>query len=407
MAFWRSVGWGLDPLFLTGLAVIAGYYGARGVKFFKAPQVVGYVVIGVVLNLLNIFDFDSVHRYDTVCSIALGFIGLGIGTELRWQTIRKLSRVIMTIVVFESFGATLIVGGLVYLVTRDLGLSLVLGALAAATAPAGTVDVLQEYQSKGPLTTILYAVVALDDAAALMIYGFFFPIVKALYAPGADFSLVHVLLVPAEEIFFSLLCGGLLGAAFAWLFKRVRKESDVLILGVASVFLCSGLAATFNLSLILANMALGMTLVNIAPFASRRAVQAMSGFTPPVYVLFFVLVGARLELLALPSMGFVGLLYIAGRTAGKWGGAYLGGCVAGAELVIRRFLGMGLFSQAGVAIGLALSFYNELAPLGGDAAALGLKAISIITATTFVVQIAGPPFVKKAIFAAGEARKTD
>ncbi len=407
MAFWREVGWGFNPLLLIGLAVFLGFYGARAIKILRAPQVVGYVLVGVVLNLGRIFDFDSVHQYTTLCNLALGFIGFGIGGQLRFSTVRRLSRVIFTVVAFESLGATVIVGGLVYGLTRDGPLALVLGALAAATAPAGTVDVLREYKAKGSLTTILYAVVALDDAASLIIYGFALPIVKMLYDPNAAGAWSSFIVVPLQEIFFSVLCGAGIGLATARLTRRLRNETDVLVLGVSVVFICSGIATTFGLSLILANMAMGLVLVNLAPFASRRAFEAMSGFTPPIYVLFFVLVGARLDLLALPAMGLVGLLYVVGRTLGKWGGAYAGARLAGAEPKVQRYLGMGLFSQAGVAIGLALSFYNELQPLGEQAAQLGFQAISIITATTFLVQMIGPPFVKKAIVAAGEAQKLD
>ena len=236
MAFWREIGWGFDPLLLVGLAVFLGFYGARVVKIFKAPQVVGYVLVGVALNLGRVFDFDSVHQYTTLCTLALGFIGFGIGGQLRFDTVRKLSRVIFTVVAFESLGATVIVAGLVYWLTRNAPLALVLGALAAATAPAGTVEVLREYKAKGSLTTILYAVVALDDAASLIIYGFTLPVVKILYDPNTAGAWTNYLLVPLEEIFFSVLCGSLIGAATSWLTRRLRNETDVLVLGVSMVF---------------------------------------------------------------------------------------------------------------------------------------------------------------------------
>jgi len=405
--FWQEVGWGLNPLLLIGLAVFLGFYGARGIKLFKAPQVVGYVLIGVLLNLINIFNFNSVNEYTTLCNIALGFIGFGIGGQLRLSTIRKLSKVIFTVVAFESLGATLIVGGLVYLVTHNLPLALVLGALAAATAPAGTIEVLREYKAKGPLTTILVAVVAMDDAVSLIIFGFTLPLVKILLDPQQSLPWISYIVLPLKEIGISILAGAGVGWVTAWLIKKIRNETDVLILGVSTVFICSGLAGSFGLSLILTNMAMGVAIVNRAPFASRRAFQAMSGFTPPIYILFFVLVGARLDLLTLPQMGWVGVVYLFGRTLGKWGGAFIGARLSGAGPTVEKYLGMGLFSQAGVAIGLALSFYNELLPLGGQAEQLGFQAISIITATTFVIQLFGPPFVKKAIISAGEAKQLD
>jgi NhaP-type Na+/H+ or K+/H+ antiporter len=402
-----QTGWNMDPLLLVGLAVFIGFFGARGAKYFKTPQVVGYVLIGVLFNLFRLFDFESAQHYEAICNLVLGFIGFGIGSELKVNTLKKLSNVIFTIVAFEAISTFLLVFGLLYLMTQNIALALVLGALASATAPAGTVDVLQEYKAKGSLTTILYAVVALDDAASLIIYGFVLSLVRVMYSPGGTAGVLGYLLMPLVEILLSIGCGVIFGLLVARLLKNVRKETDALVIGVSAVLLCSGVAATFHLSMILANMAMGMMLINLAPFASRRAFQAMKNFTPPMYILFFVLVGARLNLLELPQMGFIGLVYILARTAGKWAGAYIGATVSGAETKVRRYLGFGLFSQAGVAIGLALSFYNELSPLGPQAHQLGFQAVSIITATTIVVQLLGPPMVKKAIFSAGEATQND
>jgi Kef-type K+ transport system membrane component KefB len=261
--------------------------------------------------------------------------------------------------------------------------------------------VLWEYRSKGPLTTTVLGIVALDDGLSLVLYGFAIAFARALL-DGAPISLQSMLAQPLLEIAGALLLGGGMGYVTTRLLRRLDAREDLLALMIALILLVAGLAVWMHLPLILAEMALGVTLVNLAPNGSRSVFAIVKSVTPPIYILFFVLVGARLQVGLLPEMGLLGAIYILGRTAGKMGGAWSGASAVRADPVVQRYLGFALFSQAGVAIGLALAVAQEFQAASPEAQATGTLVVNVIAATTFVVQIVGPPFVKFAIARAGE-----
>jgi hypothetical protein len=271
------------------------------------------------------------------------------------------------------------------------------------------VDVLQEYRASGPLTTTIYAVVGLDDVVALLAFGFCLPLARNMLAGTHDFSVGSVLLVPLGEIGLSVAVGVGVGLVGSLLGRVLRTSAEMLILTLSMIFFCSGACIEWHLSLILANMAMAIVLVNAVPRLCGKMVAVLRDFSAPIYVVFFVLVGARLDAHYLKAMGLVGIAvgvaYIACRTAGKWLGSIFGARLGRAAPVVAKYAGFGLFSQAGVAIGLALAASTELAAIGSvEAARTGANIIAIITATTFIVQILGPPFLKYAIFRAGEAK---
>jgi NhaP-type Na+/H+ or K+/H+ antiporter len=399
-----------NPLLLIAVAGAVGLFAAMGARSLRSPQVVGYVVVGVVLGaVLKIIRPEQVVRMGTINAAALGIIGFIIGSELAWSKIRRLGRAIFSILMFESLGALVLVMLAVWFITGNWPLALILGALASATAPAGTVDVLQEYRASGPLTTTIYAVVGLDDVTALLAFGFCLPLARTMLAGTHDFSAASIVLVPLEEIGLSVAIGIGVGLVGALLGRLMRTGAEMLVLALSMVFLCSGLCDRWHLSLILANMAMAIVLVNAVPHLCGRMVAVLREFSAPIYVVFFVLVGARLDPHYLKAMGLVGVAaggaYVACRTVGKWLGSIVGGKLGRATPVVTKYIGFGLFSQAGVAIGLALATSSELARVGTEAArSTGADVIAIITATTFIVQIIGPPFLKHAIVKAGEAK---
>lgn len=394
----------LNVLLLAGICILAGTLGGEGIKRIKAPQVVGYIVIGVFLgssgfNLLKPVDIESMN---VIVSFTLGLIGFGIGRELQFEKLKSLGKSILSIVVFEAFGAFLLVAIGVSILTGSIATGLIFGALASATAPAATVDVLYEYKAKGPLTTTLLAVVGIDDAIALILYGFASTLAKSLISETATLSMMNVLVTPLLEIGGSILIGGAVGAAYALLTKRMRNPIKILTVTIGTVLLLSGITMSLQLSLILSNMTMGIMVANLAPVANRRIASILDNFSPPFYIFFFTLVGARLQISMLPQMGLIGIFYIFLRTAGKFSGTWFGAKISGATDSVKKYLGFALFSQAGVAIGLAISASHELAATGEKGAQLGQLAINVITATTFVVQLIGPPFVKYAIVKAKE-----
>jgi NhaP-type Na+/H+ or K+/H+ antiporter len=290
--------------------------------------------------------------------------------------------------------------------TKNIPLGILLGALSSATAPAATVDVLWEYRSKGPLTSTILAIVALDDGLALFLYGFAFSFANVLVA-GGELSIKIMLIQPLIEIFGSLLLGFLISLIVDQVSRWIKTKDDQLVVNFSAILLASGIAGYFDFSLILTNMAVGLTLTNLHPDRNESNFKVVKDFVPPIYIIFFLFVGARLQLSLLPSMGILGVLYVLGRTIGKWTGSYLGAVISKAPSVVKKYLGFALFSQAGVAIGLALDIYQHFGQFGPAGEHLGYTIINVIAATTLLVQIIGPPSVKFAISRAHEIPPKD
>jgi NhaP-type Na+/H+ or K+/H+ antiporter len=337
-----------------------------------------------------------------ISEIALGLIGFDMGSHLRISEIRKLGKSILFILLFEAFGAFTLVSAGVYAITQSLHTALIFGALASATAPAATVDVLAEYDAKGPLTTTLLAVVGMDDALALLLYSITAAFSAAMLSGGESPTLLEMLELPFIEIGGSILVGVVMGRILDIILHRMKNYHDAMSISVGFVLLVAGISIALDFSLILATMVLGMIVVNSSPEHGRHIHYTIEQAGPVIYVLFFTLVGARFQISTLPTMGLLGLIYILLRSGGKYLGARFGGTLGGAEPAVRNNLGFGLLSQAGVAIGLALASASRFSKFGEEGIALGMLIINVITATTFVVQIIGPIFVKLAITRAGE-----
>ncbi|MBN1418437.1 MAG: cation:proton antiporter [Planctomycetes bacterium] len=396
----------LNVLLILGLALFGGTVGGRIFQKIRIPQVVGYIVIGLIVGEsgLKLIPQDVVKALQPFSLFALGLIGFMIGGELRRETFRKYGRQFVTILLAEGIGAFLVVGllagAIVYLGTGSLstavGLGLLLGAISSATAPAATVDVLWEYKTSGPLTTAVLAIVALDDGLALFLFGFASSIAGTVLG-GDQVGLAVALGMPAYEIGGSLVLGLAAGLILNFILHAIREPDRMLAFSVGTVLLVSGLSMVLRLDLILAVMALGITIANAAPRRSLAAFELVQKFAPPIYVLFFVFVGARLRLSNMATwMWGVAIAYVLGRTGGKMLGAYAGAVWSKAERTVRRYLGLCLFSQAGVAIGLSILVGDRFSDYVSDI------VIVIITTTTFLVQIIGPPCVKLAVKKAGE-----
>lgn len=380
-----------------------GLAGGRLFERFGIPQVVGYIVMGVMLgdSVLHFLTVNTLDDLSPLTSIALAFIGFMVGGELKYSLFKKYGKQFFSILLSEGLLSMLLVSILTILLTKNIALGILLGALSSATAPAATVDVLWEYHSKGPLTSTILAIVALDDGLALFLYGFAFAFANTLVA-GGGLSFKIMVVQPLIEIFGSLLLGILISLILDRVLRWIKTRDDQLVINVAAIFLASGIAKYFDLSLILTNMAVGLTLSNLHPDRNESNFEIVKDFAPPIYIIFFLFVGARLQLALLPSMGILGILYVLGRTIGKWAGSFLGATISGAPHAVKKYLGFALFSQAGVAIGLALDIYQHFEKFGPPGEQLGRTVINVIAATTLLVQIIGPLSVKYAISKAGE-----
>ncbi|MFA5240409.1 MAG: cation:proton antiporter [Phycisphaerae bacterium] len=396
----------LDLLFLLGVAIFSGTIVGRVSQKLRIPQVVGYVIAGIIAggSVLNLIRADLISSLLPFNMFALGIIGFMIGGELKYETFRKYGKQFITILLAEGLFAFFIVSVLTFLVgilltgnlRASLAMGIVLGAISSATAPAATVDVLWEYKTRGILTRTILAIVALDDGLALLLYGFASSIAGGLLE-GGECNFVQSLIFPLWEIFGGIALGAAAGLLIIFLLKYIVEPARVLSMSIAVILAVMGLSAILKVEPILAAMVFGATLVNFRPRRSQPIFKLIEKFSPPVYVLFFVLVGARLQFSNVPFwMIAMAVVYVLGRTIGKMSGSWFGAYISHSPETVRKYLGMCLFSQAGVAIGLSIIASERF---GGD---FGEAIILIITSTTFLVQIIGPPCVKIGVKKAGE-----
>lgn len=398
----------IPVIMVVGIMTLAGFYSGKTMHYLRLPSIIGFMFVGVVLgpSVLNLLGEELKDGFGFITEIALGFVALSIGLELSFSALKKQGIGIILIIIAESFLAFAVVTAAVFLLTRNLPLALIFGSLAPASAPAGTVAVIQEYKAKGTLTKALYAVVGFDDGLAIIIFGFAFAIARSLLVQvngGAPENLWHLVASPLLEICLSFLVGVGIAVLYCLLARRLSERRETFILTFAVVLITLGICQLLHLSLILTNLVVGLVTVNTQPQGLTEKIKdELTEVIPLLFVLFFVLAGSNLHLALLPSLGLVGVVYIVSRSAGLMGGAWIGAVVGRAEPKIRKYLGMGILSQAGVAIGLSLVVKQALAPAGEWGARIGVLVITTITATSIIFEIVGPILCKIGLYKAGE-----
>ncbi len=407
---------------VIGFVIFIGFYFGKNMRYLKLPAIIGYMILGALLgpSFLHIFNDKLLDKLDFIPDLALGFVALSIGMELKLSTMKKLGKSIIYIILLESFGAFIMVGLAVYILTGNMPLSIIFASVAPASAPAGTVAVIKEYKARGSLTQALYAVVGFDDGLGIIIFGFALAVAKDILLTQTGDSSGNMLLTlfyPFKEIIISFLLGGFLAFIFSLVTKKMKDANNIFILITGLVMATIGLCEVLHLSLILTNMIIGMVLVNTQRTSLLGKInEKLSTFLPLLFLLFFSLAGAELHIKALPSLGIVGIVYFFARSIGLIGGARLGAILGGAEDKIRKYLGLGILSQAGVAIGLTLMVKQEFEGLGktikvingsnfttGDF--IGTSLITIVTATSILFEIVGPITTKIALKKAGEIKE--
>lgn len=398
----------LPPFLLAGVLIGLGFCMGKLARLVHLPSIIGYMAAGMFLgpSILNICSKGDIDNLDFITQMGLGFVAFAIGSELSIKALRSLGKSIGIIILTESFGAFIMVFLGLFLLTWNLPLALVFAAMAPASAPAGTVAVLREYRAKGKLTTALYAVVGFDDGLAIIIFAFAFTAAKTILqgrvSPVSDGAL-KTLWIPFKEIILSFIIGGGLGLVFSFLARKTKETSSLIILIFGTILFGCGLAELLHLSLILTNMMIGFVLVNLRKEdLIRKVADQMNQIMPLIFILFFSLAGAHLDLHAITALGIIGTIYIITRSAGLIGGAYIGGVIGKADKIIRKYLGLGILSQAGVAIGLALIAKSEFAGISPEAARIGSDVLVTVTATCILFEIVGPILTKVALKKAGE-----
>ncbi|NLG89607.1 MAG: cation:proton antiporter [Clostridiaceae bacterium] len=385
----------LTTLFYLALILLSGLIFGRAVKLFKLPNVTGYLLAGIILGpyCLKILSADMVTALELVSEMALAFIAFSIGSEFKLSYLKKVGTMVIVIAVVAASLAAILVTVSLIIIGVEFEIALLLGAIASATAPAATVMVIKQYNAKGPVTESLLSVVAIDDAVAIILFGLSTAVVNTMQHPGES-STVMSIAMPIIEIAGSLVSGALLGLLFTVPLKYFKKDSNRLIITTGFVFFASAIASMINLSPLLLCMSMGAVLVNISDSA-ESVFSLADRVTSPIYLMFFVVSGADLNISILPELGFIGIVYIVARFIGKVLGSYLGSAVTKAPAAVRKYLGLTLIPQAGVAIGLSLIASQSL-PMYAQ------SIRTVVLSATFVYELIGPVLTKVSLKKAGE-----
>ena len=404
----------MSALLCIAICLAVGLLMSRIVKLVHLPNVTGYLVggllIGPVLALIlgdthGLIKGEMLEGLKILTTLALGFIAFSIGGEFKLSAIKKIGGKVVTITFVQAFGAMLFVmGGLfiVHVIAPDLidvPTVLLLSAIATATAPAATLMVVKQYKARGPVTDALLPVVAFDDAIGLMLFSICFALAEAVGA-GKELTFVGAVLEPLKEIVLSISVGGAIGFLLGLMMRFFKSRANRLCLMLTAVLLGVALSELIHLSSLLTCMMIG------AVFANFRgdSVQILDGserWTPPLFMIFFVLSGVELDLTYVPLVGIVGVVYIVCRSLGKYFGAYLGGAVTKAQPNVKKYLGITLLPQAGVAIGMAQLVQSSLALSDGVKSAV----LTVVLTATLIYELVGPLLTKMALKKAGEVKE--
>ena len=404
LATTATEGEGLNIILLIGIAIFGGTIGARIFQRLHIPRIVGYVAIGIILGpLFGVISERTIQDLEPFNMFALGIIGFLIGGELKREIFVKFGGQVFSILLFEGLAACLLVGAMSFGIMwyfadwkTALAVAVVFGAICAATDPASTMSVLWEYKTRGPLTSMLTAIVALDDALALVLYTICVSVAGVIIGHG-EVGFFSALLRSFYEIAGSLTVGVGAGFLLNWILNRTDEPERVLIFSISSALLIIGVAITRELDVIISSMALGVTLTNLGSKRVLSSFALVHRFAAPVYVLFFVIVGARLNISGIgPQVGLLVAAYVIGSVVGKTTGAWWGAVRSKSVPTIRKYLGFCLYQQGTIAIALLLMATSRFE---GD---IRDTMLSVIIAGVFVLQLAGPMFVKIGAKKAGE-----
>ncbi len=387
----------MNILLALALAIAMGLVMSRVIKLINLPNVTAYLIAGLLVGpyVLNILTPEMNSSLAIISDVALGFIAYSIGSEFKLSYLKEIGVKPMVITAFEGCVASLFVFATLLIAGQPMPLCLALGAIAAATAPAATLMVVRQYRANGPVTRMLLPVVAMDDALGLMLYAIMMAIARTLVS-GEALSVMTLLVKPVGEIVGSLLLGVGMGLLLVYVLRFFHSRGNKLSLTIMMVFGAVGLSDMWGLSSLLVCMMIGATMVNLC-HDSPAMLEQCDRFTPPLFLLFFVLSGANLNLSVLPQVGLVGCCYVLARAIGKALGATMGAAVEKCDRNIIRYLGLTLIPQAGVAIGMARMSMGDL-PAYAD------TINAVVLSGTLIYELVGPVITKIALTKAGEIK---
>ena len=386
-----------NEVVVLGLLLLGGYIGGEAANVLKFPAVTGYIIMGIFLgpSILNFVPSHMIQDFTFIEALGLSLVALIIGGDLHFDTLKRIGHTVVIITMVQAFSTFIVVIlALKYILTLPIQTTLFLGAIASATAPAATVAVIKQYRAKGPLTDSLLAIVAMDDAACIILFALATAAVGVLNGGKEQgLSLIHISL-PLWEIGGSIALGIIMGTILTLILrKKIRQKHEMMIILIGAAFLFGEIAEIMGLSALLFNMTAGSTLVNLDP--NPLFFKCLEDIELPIFIVFFSLAGATLNLEILLKNWVIGLLFVLSRAVGKVGGVYIGGKVSGANKSIQKYLGFAMLPQAGVAIALALTIQTTYPDLAG-------LITSVVLASVAINELVGPLGTKFAVTSAGE-----
>ncbi|MBQ4105846.1 MAG: cation:proton antiporter [Clostridia bacterium] len=409
----------MTVLLSLAVALFAGLMMTRLCKPLGLPAVTGYLIAGILvgpycLGMLGIeglgfTSMENVEKFSILSEAALGFIAFTIGNEFRLSSIKQIGKQAVIIALFGAVGATILVDGALIALSFlmpdviDIPIALTLGAIASATAPAATLMVVRQYKAKGPVTQMLLPVVAIDDAIGLIVFAVSLGVAKAFDSGNLD--VLSIAVEPLVEIVFSIAAGSILGALLSYTERLFHSRSKRLSITVAYVLLGVAISQLkFNIgsvhcgfSSLLLLMMMGTVFCNMCDF-SEELMDRLDRWTGPLFALFFVISGAELQLATFTqwTMVVVGAVYIVFRCLGKYFGASFSAKITHCDPNIQKYLGITLFPQAGVALGMTLIASAEFGGTQGDV----IRNITLFS--VMIYELVGPMLTKIALTKAGE-----
>ncbi|HEC99302.1 MAG TPA: sodium:proton antiporter [Proteobacteria bacterium] len=404
----------IEPLTALGIIFLSGYFGGRIANRLKFPRVTGYILAGILLSpsLFSIIPRELVtDRFAIITDIALAVIAYSIGGSLQLSRLKLLGKSIFWITISQALGAFFLTTALVAGLSRYvmglpmshalfweayLPMALIIGAISAATAPAAVLAIVHECRAKGPLTTTLLGVVALDDGIAIIFYAFASAAVIALGRGTGAISLYEVGARPVITILGAICLGAVFGFLLTRIVAYVKTKESLLVIILGSIFFCTGIAVRLGFSLLLANMMMGFLVINMGKH-SPELFHSLEGIEEPIFVLFFTLAGAHFDLGVFKLAGPMAFIIILGRFTGKLLGTRLGAYLSYTPEAVKKYLGFGLLPKAGVTIGLVL-----LAQPLIKNPVMSEIMVNAVLGSVIINELIAPPLVKYALEKAGE-----
>ncbi len=380
----------MNLIFALGVMLLLGLIAALAIEKIKLPYVTGYIIMGILIGpyVFNLVPKTFLRNTDIIANFVLSIVAFMISRNFSYSVFKKTGKQILFVSMLEASGAWLFVTlGVFLFLHKPLYVSLLFGALAAATDPASTLMVSRQYKTRGPVTNVLLGTVAIDDAWGLII--FVISMILAIQmksGSSAHISPVKMMLGAVLEIVYTLGIGAAIGFIFSYLARFIHTKGYRLIYTLGFISITAGIAMYFHYSPLLACMALGTVAVNFA-YDENAYFESIEFFAEPLMLVLFVLVGAGFNLKAITTIGLIGAVYIGMRFIGKYLGATTGATLSKAPETVRKFVGLGLVPQAGVALGMAI-LGKEYFPQAGN------YIMTVIVATTLVLEVIGPPITQ-------------